>query len=180
MIGAVSDKQFKTTMARKKTFADTPDHPAAATARNPATPIDLGILPSLVGYQLRLAQIAIFRDFGDALGEFDITPGLFGVLVIIDGNPDLKQNELAKATHLDRSTVVSVIDGLERRGLVERRAVPNDRRSKALRLTADGGALLKKLKRRVNEHEERLVSQFSEEEKRTLVELLQKIFPDRR
>ena len=73
-----------------------------------------GMLPGLVGYQLRMAQIAIFRDFADALGEFDVTPGLFGVLVIIESNPDLKQSDVARATHLDRSTVVSVIDNLER------------------------------------------------------------------
>lgn len=153
-------------MTRKKTSAD--------------KGLDFGILPSLAGYQLRLAQIAIFRDFAAALGEFDVTPGLFGVIVIIDANPGLKQSELARAAHLDRSTVVSVIDNLERRGLVERRPAENDRRSNALVLTPDGGALLKKLKRRVGEHEKRLVEHLSEEERVTLVTLLQKIFPEQR
>ncbi|WP_332671920.1 MarR family winged helix-turn-helix transcriptional regulator [Aromatoleum sp.] len=142
--------------------------------------LDFGILPSLAGYQLRLAQIAIFRDFAQSLGEFDVTPGLFGVLVIIDANSGLKQSELARAAHLDRSTVVSVIDNLERRGLVERRAADNDRRSNALVLTPDGSALLKKLKRRVNEHEKRLVQHLTEDERQTLVTLLQRIFPENR
>lgn len=142
--------------------------------------LDFGILPSLAGYQLRLAQIAIFRDFAQSLGEFDVTPGLFGVLVIIDANAGLKQSELARAAHLDRSTVVSVIDNLERRGLVERRAADNDRRSNALVLTPDGAALLKKLKRRVNEHEKRLVQHLTEDERQTLVTLLQRIFPEHR
>lgn len=142
--------------------------------------LDFGILPSLAGYQLRLAQIAIFRDFAQSLGEFEVTPGLFGVLVIIDANSGLKQSELARAAHLDRSTVVSVIDNLERRGLVERRAADNDRRSNALVLTPDGSALLKKLKRRVNDHEKRLVQHLSEDERTTLVTLLQKIFPEHR
>lgn len=142
--------------------------------------LDFGILPTLAGYQLRLAQIAIFRDFAQSLGEFDVTPGLFGVLVIIDANAGLKQSELARAAHLDRSTVVSVIDNLERRGLVERRAADNDRRSNALVLTPDGAALLKKLKRRVNEHEKRLVQHLTEDERQTLVTLLQRIFPEHR
>ena len=59
--------------------------------------IDLGMLPDLVGYHLRLAQIAIFRDFRKALGDFDITPGLFGVLVLIEENAGMKQTELARA-----------------------------------------------------------------------------------
>lgn len=154
--------------------------PTMTAKKSPEAGTSLGTLPNLVGYQLRLAQIAIFRDFSETLGEFDVTPGLFGVLVIIEANPDLKQSELAKATHLDRSTVVSVIDGLERRELVERRAALNDRRSNALRLTANGVALLKKLKRLVAEHEKRLVKNLGEDEKATLVNLLQKIFPEHR
>ena len=142
--------------------------------------LDLGVLPGLIGYQLRLAQIAIFRDFGAALGDYDVTPGLFGVLIIIESNPGLKQAELARATHLDRSTVVSVIDNLERRNLVERRAAIGDRRSNALQLTADGVQLLRKLKRLVAEHEKRLVRNLSETEQATLVRLLQKIFPEHR
>lgn len=142
--------------------------------------LEMGILPTLTGYQLRLAQIAIFRDFSESLGEFDVTPGLFGVLVVIEANPGLKQTELARASHLDRSTVVSVIDNLERRRLVERRQAENDRRSNALVITNEGATLLKKLKRRVAEHEKRLVENLSEDEQATLVSLMKRIFPEHR
>ncbi|HXY21047.1 MAG TPA: MarR family transcriptional regulator [Burkholderiaceae bacterium] len=142
--------------------------------------IDLNLLPELVGYQLRLAQIAIFRDFSSILGELDMTPGLFGVLVIIDANSGLTQNALAKATHLDRSTVVTVIDKLEQRGLVERRAAVPDRRAYALVLTAAGSKLLKRLKALVSEHEKRLCKNFSIAERDQLVRLLQRIFPELR
>jgi DNA-binding MarR family transcriptional regulator len=142
--------------------------------------LEMGILPTLTGYQLRLTQIAIFRDFSETLGEFDVTPGLFGVLVVIEANPGLKQTELARASHLDRSTVVSVIDNLERRGLVERRQAENDRRSNAIVITCEGAALLKKLKRRVADHEKRLVEHLSEDEQATLVSLMKRIFPEHR
>lgn len=154
--------------------------PAKPPAEKKNSELDFGLLPGLIGYQLRMAQIAMFRDFATGLGEFDVTPGLFGVLVIIEANPDLKQAELARATHLDRSTVVSVIDNLERRGLVERRAALNDRRSNALRLTAEGATLLRKLKRQVNVHEKRLLQNFSEAECETFRALLQKVFPEHR
>ncbi len=142
--------------------------------------IDLGMLPELIGFQLRMAQIALFRDFSQGLGTEDVTPGLFGVLVIIESNPDLKQSELARATQLDRSTVVTVIDNLERRGLVERRASVHDRRSNAIRLTAAGTALLRKLKRQVSQHEKRLLQNFSPAERETFLTLLQKVFPEHR
>jgi len=153
--------------------------PAKSESRKKTT-IDLGMLPELVGFQLRMAQIALFRDFSQGLGGEDVTPGLFGVLVIIEANPDLKQSELARATQLDRSTVVTVIDNLERRGLVERRASLHDRRSNAIRLTEAGTALLRKLKRQVSAHEKRLVQNFSAAERETFIALLQKVFPEHR
>jgi DNA-binding MarR family transcriptional regulator len=154
--------------------------PSTPVSKSQKSDINYGVLPGLVGYQLRLAQIALFRDFAQGLGEHDVTPGLFGVLVIIEANPDLKQSDLARATNLDRSTVVTVIDNLERRGLVERRAALNDRRSNAIRLTTAGSALLRKLKRQVGQHEKRLLKNFSEAERELIFSLLQKVFPEHR
>ncbi len=140
----------------------------------------MGDLPELVGYQLRLTQIAIFRDFNATLGSFEITPGLYGVLEVIATNPGLKQTQLARAVQLDRSSVVSVIDKLESRGLVERRVVAADRRSNALELTAAGAALLARLRPLVAGHEERLAAGLSARERATLIELLGRIFPEHR
>ncbi len=151
-----------------------------AKLRSKKPDVDLDLLPALVGYQLRLAQIAIFRDFSSTLGELNITPGLFGVLVIIDANSGLTQNALAKATHLDRSTVVTVIDKLEQRGLVERRAAVPDRRAYALVLTTAGTKLLKRLKTLVQEHEKRLCKNLTVTQRDQLVHLLQQIFPELR
>ena len=138
----------------------------------------LGVLPGLIGYQLRLAQRAIFADFAASVGDAGISPGLFGILVVIDANAGLTQQALANAAHLDRSTMVTVIDKLEHRGLVERRAA--DRRSNGLFLTAAGVALLRSLRRKVARHERRVVQNLSEREREQLVSLLQRILPERR
>jgi DNA-binding MarR family transcriptional regulator len=140
----------------------------------------LGLLPGLLGYQLRLAQHAIFDDFADAMGELEVSPGLFGMLVIIEANPGLKQTELAHAARLDRSSLVPALDKLEARRLVARRSSAEDRRVNGLWLTREGSALLKKLKRRVARHEQRLARDLSADERATLVALLQRILPQRR
>ncbi|HKB84291.1 MAG TPA: MarR family transcriptional regulator [Burkholderiales bacterium] len=147
---------------------------AARTRQAPG----LGVLPGLIGYQLRLAQRAIFADFADTVGASGISPGLFGILVVIGENPGLTQQALADAAHLDRSSVVTVIDKLEDRGLVERRAA--DRRSNGLFLAAKGSALLRGLKRKVARHERRVVENLSARERAQLVALLQRILPHRR
>lgn len=142
--------------------------------------VELGLLPGLLGYQLRLAQRAIFADFADTLGDLAVSPGLFGMLVIIEANPGLKQTQLAHAAHLDRSSLVPALDKLEARGLVTRRASEHDRRVNGLWLTEAGTTLLKQLKTRVARHEQRLARGLTPAERTQLVDLLARIFPERR
>ena len=59
-----------------------------------------GLLPGLVGYQLRLAQLAVFRDFEVSTVGLGLTPGRFGMLVLIEANPGVTQSGLARAVGL--------------------------------------------------------------------------------
>ena len=140
----------------------------------------LQMLPGLLGYQLRLAQRAIFFDFAASIREADISLGLFGILVIIEANGGLKQTELAEAVHLDRSSLVPVLDKLEQRGLVERRPSESERRVKGLWLTASGATMLNRLKRQVQEHEARVGARLSPTETRQLIAMLRRIPPGSR
>lgn len=140
-----------------------------------ADDLKLDLLPGLIGYQVRLTQLAVFSDFAADLKEFDISPGRFGVLVLISANPGLTQSRLAAATQLDRSTMVAVIDYLEGRCLVERRASPTDRRSNALVLTPAGEDLLKQLKRRIKSHEARITAAMTPREREVFVDLLTRV-----
>tara|TARA_R110002095_G_scaffold63227_3_gene53403 strand:- start:2282 stop:2734 length:453 start_codon:yes stop_codon:yes gene_type:complete len=142
-----------------------------------AKKINYGTLPELLGYHLRLTQLAVFKDFSQSMGDPDITPSLFGVLVIIDANPGLKQAELAEAVRLDRSTVVSSIDKLERRKLVQRKRVEGDRRTNALVLTDAGRALLGQLLPKVEAHEKHLAANLTGPQRQTLIDLLSQVFP---
>ena len=142
--------------------------------------VTLGMLPELVGYHVRLAQMAVFADFEEALRAQDLSPGLFALLVIAEANPGLKQTQLADAAKLDRSTLVPALDRLEARGLLERRASSHDRRSNGLFLTDAGKALLTAAKRAVRRHEARLARALAPGEREQLIALLAKILPDRR
>lgn len=137
--------------------------------------LDLDLLPDLIGYQLRLTQLSVFDDFAADLKDYDISPGRFGVLVLISANPGITQSRLAGAAQLDRSTMVAVIDHLEARALVERRASPTDRRSNALVLTPAGEALLTLMKRRIKDHEARIAAAMTPDETETFVALLTRV-----
>lgn len=139
-----------------------------------AAALDPGLLPGLLGYRLRLAQQAVFRDFQGSVGELGISPGRAGMLLLIDANPGLSQSRLAGAIGLDRSTLVPILDDLERRGWVERRPGV-DRRTNGLTLTAAGGRFLAALRQRVLDHEKRVASRLNAAERRQLLDLLARI-----
>ena len=131
-----------------------------------------GMLPGLLGYRLRLAQQAVFRDFAASVPE--VSPGRAGMLLLIDANPGVAQGRLARAVALERSTMVGVVDALEARGLIERRRGA-DRRTNGLWLTRAGRALVARLKRRIEAHEQRVAARLSATERKELLSLLEKL-----
>jgi DNA-binding MarR family transcriptional regulator len=135
-------------------------------------PLRPGALPGLLGYRLRLAQQAVFRDFAASVGE--ISPGRLGILLLVEANPGVTQSRLARAVHLDRSTMVGVIDVLEERALLERRR-GEDRRTNGLWLTRAGRGLVVRLKRRIELHERRVATRLTQAERAQLIVLLEKL-----
>jgi DNA-binding MarR family transcriptional regulator len=146
---------------------------ANAPARTP--PVDLDVLDRVVGYLLRRAQLAVFQDFFKTFSKVNVRPAQFSVLVVIDRNPGLKQTQIADALGIKRTNFVSLVDGLERRGLAERRTADHDRRSSALYLTDAGKALVRRLRRMVEVHDRRVSARIGEDGHRQLLALLRGI-----
>ncbi len=142
---------------------------------DPKRRLNFGLLTTLIGYQVRRAQVAIFQHFADAFRDLDITPGQLGALVLIRDNPGLSQSTLGAALGVDRSTVVPLIDRLETRALVIRAPSPRDRRSHALQLSPAGSQLLVQAERRVRDHEAAVAHRLSDGERQTLLDLLARI-----
>ena len=140
-------------------------------------PLDRGLLPGLLGYGLRRAQSAVFADFAATFAQAGeaLTPGEFGLLVLVERNAGLSQMALARALGIDRSTLVPILNRLQRRGFLVRRRSPTDGRTHALGLTPAGEKALERFVRLVRQHEKRISSRLSSAEIRTLIELLGKV-----
>jgi len=137
--------------------------------------IQLSRLDQLIGYHLRRAQNAVFDDFLKSMGNDAITPGQFGVLTVIFENQGLNQSALAKTIGIERSTMVGVIDGLEKRGFVVRKRSETDKRSYGLQLSLAGKDLLSRVTEKVCEHEKRLSANLTDKERSQLITILKKI-----
>jgi len=144
------------------------------TDKTPTT-LDLGCLSQLFGYHLRMTQVMVFKDFNRELAGLDITPAIFGVLEILSYNKGLTQTRLANAIGLDRSSLVPLLDKLQKRDLVAREASTKDRRNNHLFLTPEGKSLLAKADKRVKLHEKRMLTSLTKAETKQLLKLLMKV-----
>jgi DNA-binding MarR family transcriptional regulator len=70
--------------------------------------------------------------------ELGLTPAQAHALMVLQPDRTLTMRELAAGLDCDPSTVTGLADRLEAHGLVDRQAIPGDRRVKALALTSDG------------------------------------------
>ena len=151
----------------------------AVRRREPAAAagLDLGDLPGLLGYNIRRAQMAVWRDFLLAVDAgTGIRPGVFSLLLIVARNPGSAQIELARALAIDKASIVAVIHRLEKARLVERRRSTIDRRRQGLFLTPLGTRRVAAMHGRLLEHERRLLGRMTRAEGRTLIRLLKRLY----
>lgn len=132
-------------------------------------------LEQLFGYNLKRAYIIFQTDFRKALGPDGLGPRSFALLALVVRFPNVTQSELARALGIERSGLVAIVDELEGRGYLHRVAVPGDRRVQALVATTEGSSAYADALQRVRDHETELLADFTDDEKKTLAHLLQKI-----
>jgi DNA-binding MarR family transcriptional regulator len=109
-----------------------------------------------------------------ALDTIGLTPPLFAVLNYLHANDGAIQQEIGAAMGIDPSTMVSLIDQLERGALAERRPRPQDRRAREVSLTAKGRRTLTRARELAAEVEDSVLQGLTETERHRLVGLLHK------
>ncbi|MEO3384865.1 MarR family winged helix-turn-helix transcriptional regulator [Mesorhizobium sp. CAU 1741] len=130
----------------------------------------------IIGYKLRRAQLFVFQDFIESFSKMKLRPAEFSVLALIARTPGQKQTEIAGQLGIKRANFVALMDGLERRGLAERRKAVGDKRSHSLHLTPEGVRFAQKMSAVWAAHEQRLVDRLGGPEARdTLLALLDRI-----
>jgi DNA-binding MarR family transcriptional regulator len=126
------------------------------TATTNSVELDLSLLADSLGYALRLASFFASQRFHEVMRPFHLRPAHFSTLVLIAANPGVKQKDLCETLRIEKANFVGLLDALERRKLVERRAEPKDRRRYAIHLTKEGQTLLRRASRVHAQMEEEL------------------------
>jgi DNA-binding MarR family transcriptional regulator len=111
----------------------------------------------------QLGAVASSR-FADRTREIGLTPSDAGVIRLLGRTPGLSQRSLADRLGAVPSRVVSLIDSLQERGLVERVRSSTDRRNYALHLTDAGNRVLRELRGIAEQHEAELLEPLTGEQ----------------
>lgn len=137
--------------------------------------VDGDLAPSTLAFLLSQVGIHASRQFAERIAEVDLNPPLFRVLNLVDAAEGQSQQAIGQAIEVPASRMVALVDELEQRGLVERRPDPDDRRVRALYLTAQGRKSLNRGRKIAKKHEEDLTRGLGAADRKRLLDLLQKM-----
>jgi len=91
---------------------------------------------------LQRAARSLARRFDEALRPFDLTSGQYSMMMSLNQPEPPSIGSIASLLSVDRTTLTAALKPLQRRGLVAVTVDANDRRSRRLKLTPVGRALL--------------------------------------
>lgn len=97
-------------------------------------------LGHLTGLASRLFNRLLTQRFKHA--GIDMTAEQWGVILVLNNSEPMTQSQISELLYLEKSSVSRSIDGLEKRGWIERQRNPHDSRSKLVSLTEKSLAIV--------------------------------------
>ena len=133
-----------------------------------------GCLADRVGFLLARSHLDAHAIAAEVM-EPGLSPKHFGCMSVVVEEGPMSQQLLGARMHVDRTTIVALVDELERRGFLARRRNPTDRRAYALEATAAGRRWRQRTVAQLVEAEDRILAPLHADEREQLKELLRKL-----
>ncbi len=129
----------------------------------------LGTLIALASKSLeRAAEYEIKNKLG-------LTSSQWKVILALNVFDSLSQKDLADKIYIDGSTLVPIIDRMEKNGLVERKPDPKDRRHNKISLTTKSESVVDSIVEIVLQLRKKLYQGISHEQEESMIVFLKKI-----
>jgi DNA-binding MarR family transcriptional regulator len=141
--------------------------------QNPTLP---NFLATSLGFLLGKLSQRLIRQAEAALSGLGLQTKQVGVLTLISDSGPMSQKEIGDRLEIDRTTMVSLVDGLERDELVARKPDSSDRRAFLVTLTAKGKRALGKAHEIVAATEQKFLHRLSDGERKQVLTLLGTLF----
>jgi len=132
-----------------------------------------------LGYLLerttRLVKLSYSQEF--KANGFDITPEQWVIMESLYENPQGQyQNELVAFSFKDAPTISRIIDLLTKKGIVSRATNEKDKRSRNVRLTEEGNAIVEKMQPLVAALRAKGWDHLSKEDFESFVRIINQVF----
>jgi DNA-binding MarR family transcriptional regulator len=112
----------------------------------------------------------------EMLARISLTARQVGILTLVTESGPMTQTALASSLHLDRTTMVELIDDLEAKGFVERRRCPTDRRAFLIHPTVRGREAKDSAVAVLDDQQRAFLQPLSAAERELLAELLNRLY----
>jgi DNA-binding MarR family transcriptional regulator len=163
-------------LAPDQAKADKREAPLAEAAGQAVDRVDSFLLEALIGYNARRAALAIISRFLPRMAQFGLRPVEFSVMTLISHNAGITARQLCTALDLQPPNLVGMIKALEKRGLLEKRDHPTDRRAQGLHLTPAGSLVMEQAHETALALEIEATPGMTQLERLTLNRLLRKVY----
>jgi len=129
------------------------------------------------GAELMRTGSNLLAAFEMILNRSGLSQGRFLTLIVMNRTPEeaINPSSLAHNLGVTRATMTGLLDGLEKKGLIERRTHAADRRKVGVLLTASGRRTLENILPDYYRHFAKLATYLDEGERQTLMSLLKKV-----
>jgi len=161
--------------APRKTASTAPVSPSADVSEA-SSGLDTSYLETLLGYNARRAALSVITVFLRRMEPFGLRPVDFSVLTLIAHNPGVTSRQLCAELDILPPNLVGMIKNLDKRGLIERKPHPSDRRAQGLHLSPEGKRLQKQAQITATRLEHDVSHTLTPSELETLNTLLRKVY----
>lgn len=128
-------------------------------------------------HALLMANQTLFnKDLFARLRDTELTIGHPRILDYLSEHDGENQKQIARGCNIEPSTLTTILNGMEEKKMIERRALNNDRRSTHIFMTEKGRELQKIVKAAFEEMEENAFKGFSEKEQREFMDMFLKVY----
>jgi DNA-binding MarR family transcriptional regulator len=111
----------------------------------------------------------------ESLARWDVTPSQSRALRVLTRHGEMRLSELSEHLRIAARSTTEVVDGLETKGLVERRPDPQDRRATLVGVTEHGINVGHSIRAASGTESERIFNRLSPTDRANLARILRKL-----
>lgn len=130
-----------------------------------------------ITFYLKAIDQTLKKSLDQALEPYDLTKAQTEILCFLNDSKEdyCIQKDIENYFHISNATVTGLLNRLEAKGLILRLDNPEDRRTKTIQQTPKAIEVHKLVEKTVQQHEQKLLDGFSQEEKAQLISMFTRI-----